>query len=593
MLAATAQTQGHSLEVDFASFAFFQFVLFSHEIAAISRAATMSSTHDSSSVDRTEKPQTSPAEELIQTSEDENEFKAGKRELLILGTMAALNVILALDATVLPPALPKLAKELKGSAIETFWAGSSYLLANAVFVPFLGALSDLVGRRTVLFFSVVSFTVGTIISTLATNFTILLSGRTIQGVGGGGIYTLGYIVVSDIIPLRQRPKYLALIIAGWALGTVIGPVTGGAVAEHAQWQWIFYINYPFCALGLLAVPFAFRNLKLQNQPPLLTALLQVDWFGSFLFIAGISSFLIGLTWGGVQYSWSSYQTWAPILLGGLAAISSVVYEAYIPALPFIRLSVWKNTSACLVFILTLVGGFELYTHLYYLPFYMISVKGLSTTLTGVYIMATTLLVVPISLISGRLMTRFGSFLWAVRLGFACLILSNGVLLLINQHRSLVAHLFLILSISVGHGLLVISLNIATQAIASIRDVAYAVSMFTFVRQFGICLGVAIGGTVFENVLLHALERHGFPHNVAMDTARNAVAFSGPLTSMPNGPEKTAFLDSFVEGFHGILYLLLALATVSLFLSLFVKHHDMNKQLESEHQLGERNSTGPA
>ncbi|KAI0474818.1 MFS general substrate transporter [Xylaria cf. heliscus] len=553
----------------------------------------MSIKKDSSSVDQTENSPPNPTPESIEPSEDESEFKAGKRELLILGTMAALNVILALDATVLPPALPKLAKDLHGSAIETFWAGSSYLLANAVFVPFLGALSDLVGRRTVLFFSVVSFTVGTIISTLATNFTILLSGRTIQGVGGGGIYTLGYIVVSDIIPLRQRPKYLALIIAGWALGTVIGPVTGGAVAEHAQWQWIFYINYPFCALGLLAVPFAFRKLKLQNQPSLLSALLQVDWFGSFLFISGISSFLIGLTWGGVQYSWSSYQTWVPILLGGLATISSLVYEAYVPRLPFIRLSVWKNTSACLVFVLTLVGGFELYTHLYYLPLYMISVKGLSSTLTGVYIMATTLLVVPISLISGRLMTRFGSFLWAVRLGFACLILSNGVLLLINQHRSLVAHLFLILSISVGHGLLVISLNVATQAIAPIRDVAYAVSMFTFVRQFGICLGVAIGGTVFENVLLHALERHGIPQNVAMDTARNAVAFSGPLTSMPNGPEKTAFLDSFVEGFHGILYLLLALAAVSLFLSLFVNHHDMNKQLESEHQLEERGSTEKA
>ncbi|KAI0877789.1 MFS general substrate transporter [Hypoxylon argillaceum] len=544
---------------------------------------------------QTEKLQTNPPDQviLVEDPENESDFKAGKRELLILGTMAALNVILALDATVLPPALPKLAKVLDGSAIETFWAGSAYLLANAVFVPFLGAVSDLVGRRMVLLFSVTMFTVGTIISTLATNFTILLSGRAIQGVGGGGIYTLSYIVVSDIIPLRQRPKYLALILAGWALGTVIGPVIGGAVAEHAQWQWIFYINYPFCALGLLAVPFAFRNLKQQNQPPFVTAVLQVDWFGSSLFIAGVASFLIGLTWGGVQYSWSSYQSWLPILLGGLATILSLVYEGYVPSKPFLRLSVWKNTSACLTFVLTLIGGFELYTHLYYLPFYMESVKGLSATLTGVYIMATTLLVVPISIISGRLMTRFGSFLWSVRLGFACLIVSNGVLLLINQHRSLVAHLFLILTISVGHGLLVLSLNIATQAIASTRDVAYAVSMFTFVRQFGICLGVAIGGTVFENVLLHALERYGFPHDVALDTARNAAAFSGPLTSMPDGPEKTAFLNAFVEGFHGILYLLLALAAVSLFLSLFVKHHDMNKQLDSEHRLEERVSVSPS
>ncbi|KAI3326327.1 MFS general substrate transporter [Xylariaceae sp. AK1471] len=542
-------------------------------------------------MDQAEKPRTRPAS--VRDPENESDFKAGKRELLILGTMAALNVILALDATVLPPALPRLAKELKGTAIETFWAGSAYLLANAVFVPFLGAVSDLIGRQAVLVFAVVMFTAGTIISTLATNFTVLLAGRTVQGIGGGGIYTMSYIVVSDIIPLRQRPKYLSLIIAGWALGTVIGPVTGGAVAEHAQWQWIFYINYPFCALGLLAVPFAFRNLKLQNQPPFLTAVRRVDWFGSFLFIAGISSFLIGLTWGGVQYSWSSYQTWVPILLGGLATIFSLVYEGYVPHAPFIHLAVWKSTSACLVFLLTIVGGFELYTHLFYLPFYMISVKGLSTTLTGVYIMATTLLVVPISIVSGRLMTRFGSFLWSIRLGFACLVVSNGVLLLINQHRSLVAHLFLILSISVGHGLIVLSLSIATQAIASTRDLAYAVSMFTFLRQFGICLGVAIGGTVFQNVLLHALERGGFPHDVALATSRNAAAFSGPLNSMPNGPEKTAYLDAFVEGFHGIFYLLLALAALSLILSLFVKHHDMNTKLESEHQIEERASTNPA
>jgi MFS family permease len=482
---------------------------------------------------------------------------------------------------------------LNGTAIETFWAGSAYLLANAVFVPFLGAVSDLIGRQAVLIFAVVMFTVGTIISTLATNFTVLLAGRTVQGIGGGGIYTMSYIVVSDIIPLRQRPKYLSLIIAGWALGTVIGPVTGGAVAEHAQWQWIFYINYPFCALGLLAVPFAFRNLKLQNQPPFFTAVRRVDWFGSFLFIAGVSSFLIGLTWGGVQYDWSSYQSWVPILLGGLATIFSLVYEGYVPSAPFLHLSVWKSTSACLVFLLTIVGGFELYTHLFYLPFYMISVKGLSTTLTGVYIMATTLLVVPISIISGRLMTRFGSFLWCIRLGFACLVVSNGVLLLVNQHRSLVAHLFLILSISVGHGLIVLSLSIATQAIASTGDLAYAVSMFTFLRQFGICLGVAIGGTVFQNVLLHALERGGFPHDVALATSRNAAAFSGPLNAMPNGPEKTAYLDAFVEGFHGIFYLLLALAALSLILSFFVKHHDMNMKLESEHQIEERASTNPA
>jgi cyanate permease len=156
----------------------------------------------------------------------------------------------------------------------------------------------------------------------------------------------------------------------------------------------------------------------------------------------------------------------------------------------------KNVSARLVFILGVFGGFDLYTHLYYLPFYIFSIKGLNTTLTGIYIMTTTLLTVPVSLVTGFLMTRLGSFRWALQLGFACLVVSNGVLLLANQHRSVVAHLFLILAVLFGHGLLVLSLSIATQAIAETRNTAHAVSMFTFLRQFGICLGVAVGGTVF-------------------------------------------------------------------------------------------------
>jgi MFS family permease len=375
-----------------------------------------------------------------------------------------------------------------------------------------------------------------------------------------------------------------MIVSGWALGTVIGPLTGGLVAENAQWQWVFYINFPFCAVGFVAAWFAFRRLKLQGQPSFPRGVVQIDWIGSMLFIAGTSSFLIGLTWGGIQYNWESYQTLLPMILGIFLVVISIAYEGYVPRSPFLKLSVWASRSAYLTYILTLIGGFELYAHLYYLPFYMISVKDLSTTLTGVYIMATTLLVVPISVVSGRLMTRFGSFLWSIRLGYACLIVSNGVLLLINQHRSLVAHLFLILTISAGHGLLVLSLSIATQAISATQNVSYAVSMFTFVRQFGICLGVAVGGTVFDNMLLRALLRQGMPHNEAKTTAYNAVAFSDSFNSMSDGPEKTAILDAYVEGFHGILFLLLALAAVGLILSLLVMHHDMNKKLESDHQM---------
>ncbi|KAM7184109.1 Major Facilitator Superfamily domain containing protein [Naviculisporaceae sp. PSN 640] len=564
--------------------------------------------------DVSEKQHTPTPPKLVSVSaalEDDAEFKAGKWEFMILGTMALLNIILAVDATILPPALPTLAKTLNGTAIETFWAGSSFLLANAVFVPFLGSVSDLFGRCAVLLFSLVMFTGGTLIACLATTFTALLSGRTIQGVGAAGIYALSYIVTTDIIPLRQRPKFQSIIVAAWAIGTVIGPLVGGVVAEHARWQWIFYVNFPFCALGFLAVPIVFGRLKLQHKPAFGTAIRRVDWIGSCLFILGASAFLLGLTWGGVQYDWNLYQTWLPMILGGLAVLAALLYEAYfLPRfsataniLPLIRMAVFKGLSARLVFLLGMLGGFELYAHLYYLPFYMIAVKGLSATLTGVYIMATTLLTVPVSVVTGVLMTRLGAFRWAIRLGFACLVVSNGVLLLTNQYRSLVAHLFLILTISFGHGLVVLSLSIATQAVVSnrdIRDTAQAVSMFIFLRQFGICLGVAVGGTVFDNVLRHAIERRAgtpgldLPYGIARDIARNSAAFAaGPLNALPEGDQKTALLDAYVEGFHAIFYLLLSIAAFSLLLSFLIKHHDMNKQLSSQHQLEGKRPGMPA
>jgi hypothetical protein len=119
-------------------------------------------------------------------------------------------------------------------------------------------------------------------------------------------------------------------------------------------QWLFYINFPFCGIGFACVPF-FR-LKLINKRSWSKDLGRVDWVGGILFIAGMTAFLLGITWGGVQYSWSSYQTWLPILLGGLVVVGALFYEAFVPSEPFIRLSVFHNRSAAIVYFLTLVQG---------------------------------------------------------------------------------------------------------------------------------------------------------------------------------------------------------------------------------------------
>ena len=128
-----------------------------------------------------------------------------------------------------------MAADLHGTAIEAFWTGTSFLLTSAIFQPPIAALSHIFGRMPALTFCVTCFLIGIIISGLAHNFTVMLVGRTIQGVGGGGVILLNDIIITDLVPMRLRGAYFGIIGGVWALGSVSGPVIGGALAYKATW----------------------------------------------------------------------------------------------------------------------------------------------------------------------------------------------------------------------------------------------------------------------------------------------------------------------------------------------------------------------
>lgn len=304
--------------------------------------------------------------------------------------------------------------------------------------------------------------------------------------------------------------------------------------------------------------------------------------GGAIFIAGTSSFLIGLTWGGVQYPWSSFKAWLPMLLGGLAIVAALVYEAFVPAEPILALSVFDSVSSSIVFVQTIIQGFILYAQLYYLPFYLTAVKQLDSTITGVFLMAVNIIVLPSSVVSGVIMTRRGTFTWALQVGFAILALGDGLLIYLDQHKPIVTHVFIVLVTGIGHGFLLGSLEAATNAIAKAEKITHALSMYYFMRSIGLCIGVAVGGTVFSNVFLRALRDRGVPN--AKELAANSEALAHTIKSMEKGPEKTLIIVSYVEGFHGVFYLLVALAGLATILAFFVKHHNMDQKLVSEHQL---------
>ena len=195
--------------------------------------------------------------------------------------------------------------------------------------------------------SLAFFTLGTIICCVAENFTQLLAGRSVQGIGGGGILALGLVILTDIIPLRQRPIFIGINQISWALGSISGPLLGGLFAQYTTWRWIFYINFPFCGIGFVTVPLVMRLHA--ERPPIKERLRSMDWFGSALFIASTTSFLIGLTWGGSQYPWSSWRTLLPIIVGAAGLVAMVVWERSWASKPFLRLELFNSHSAIVAY----------------------------------------------------------------------------------------------------------------------------------------------------------------------------------------------------------------------------------------------------
>lgn len=190
------------------------------------------------------KPEAPPIQPLNDTTSEKStpsepeKFQPGWRFIAAFASLCVITLMAALDATSLSVALPIMARALGGTAIEAFWAGTSFLLTSTVFQPVLGSFSHIFGRKSLIYVSLAFFLAGSIIPAVANNFTVILVGRAIQGVGGGGIISLTELVVVDTVPLRERGKWFSFFGAMWSLGTVAGPLLGGGFAQNVSWRWV-------------------------------------------------------------------------------------------------------------------------------------------------------------------------------------------------------------------------------------------------------------------------------------------------------------------------------------------------------------------
>lgn len=446
-------------------------------------------------------------------------------------------------------------------------------------MPLLASLSDIFGRPITLAFSVSIFTIGSIVCATSPNIGQLLAGRAVQGIGGGGIVVISLVTFTDIVPLRFRPKWYGTVQGAWSLGTCVGPIMGGAVV-NSTWRWVFYVMFPFCAFGLIAIP-----LVLTLKPRTDTVghkLRRVDWTGSAIFIASATAFLMAITWGGTQFAWSSPATLVPLVVGTAGLVTAALWERHVATNPFMRHSLFRTASAAAIFTCSALQGLLLFGQLYYGPFYFMSVLAYSPVITGVSMLPVMLVLVPSSIVAGIFITRYNNYRWPIWSGWVTCTVGCALMCTWDKNTHVAVWVISLMILALGHGQTLNAQNFAAQAICAAGDEAHAAATYAFMRHFGMALGVGIGGATFQNVMARKLALLGLPTAIAA----NASGFLPLLHAMPASPVKDDLIAAYVYGLRGVNWVYLGISAVAFCVSLLVKHYDMNKELRTEHKLTE-------
>lgn len=232
---------------------------------------------------------------------------------------------------------------------------------------------------------------GSLASSLSQTATQLIIFRAFTGIGGGGITSIAQMIVSDVVPLRERGKYQGILGAVIAIANGIGPVIGGALSpiSHNSWRWIFRLMLPLTAISILAVMFFMPLRKVTGNWK--AKLKAVDFFGVFLALGGTAVLMLGLTWGGGEYVWKSAHVLATLVVGFAVCVAFVLWEWKGHPYPLIPMHIFKSrivNGACLTMF---INGWNIIVMLYYIPTFYQLVFNYSTTKAGAMVLPITLL----------------------------------------------------------------------------------------------------------------------------------------------------------------------------------------------------------
>jgi EmrB/QacA subfamily drug resistance transporter len=419
-----------------------------------------------------------------------------KRRLwFILGALLLGMLLAALDQTIVSTALPTIVGELHGGS-HLAWVVTAYLLTSTVSTPLWGKLGDQYGRKVFFQAAIVIFVGGSALSGFSHTMTELIMFRAVQGLGGGGLMVGAQTIIGDVVSPRERGRYMGLFGAMFALATVIGPLIGGLCVTYLTWRWVFYINLPLGVLALFitgaVLPGALRRVHH-----------TIDYLGIVTLSGAATALILFASLGGISWSWASPQSIA-LVVGGVVLTLLFLLAEYRAPEPVIPLKLYKIRVFSAASSIGFVMGFAMFGALTFLPLFLQNVKGVSPTASGLRILPLMGGMLGASILSGRLVTRWGRYKVFPVLGTALMTIGAYLMSLIGEHTGawvMAAYMFVF---GVGLGLIMQVLVVAVQNAVSYEDLGVATSSATFYRMLGGCFGTAVFGAIYANVLLHKL-----------------------------------------------------------------------------------------
>ncbi|MGI5241449.1 MDR family MFS transporter [Dactylosporangium sp. CA-139066] len=415
---------------------------------------------------------------------------------ILTGLMMAM-FLAALDQTIVSTAMRTIADDLGGFSLQA-WATTAFLITSTISTPLYGKLSDIYGRKPFILFSIAIFIIGSVLCGVAGNIYQLAAFRAVQGIGAGGLFSLAFAIIGDVVPPRERAKYQGYFLAVFGTSSVLGPVLGGFFAGSSDllgitgWRWIFYINVPIAAAAFIVV-MRVLHIPHRRQDH------RIDWPGALALIVTLVP-LLTVAEQGREWGWGSGRS---LLCYGIGAVGLVLFliaefgykdEALLP------MRLFRGRTFSVASISSFILGMAMFGGLLTLPLYLQIVKGATPTKAGLMLLPLVLGIMSGSIISGQVIARTGRYRIFPIVGAALMLAALVLFSRIGADTPLWRTMLIMALMGLGLGGNMQPVITAVQNAANPREIGVATSTVTFFRSMGGTLGAAVFLSVLFSLL---------------------------------------------------------------------------------------------